>query len=90
MRDEYVISGSELESMCDIVRSVSGVVGERTLGGGDKGAAGCLVLADAVDDVKRTVDTAYPRSHPDFAGQYAVHTCKVVDGIKFFNTAQWI
>ena len=55
LRDEYVISGPELESMCDIVRTVPGVLGERMLGGGDKGAAGCLVLAQAADDVKKAV-----------------------------------
>jgi galactokinase len=87
LRDEYVISGPELESMCDIVRTVPGVLGERMLGGGDKGAAGCLVLADAAEAVKQAVDTAYPRSRPDFADKYAVHTCKVVDGIVLFEDA---
>ena len=85
LRDEYVISGPELESMCDIVRTLPGVLGERMLGGGDKGAAGCLALAEAADDVKKAVDTAYPRSRPDFADKYAVHTCKVVDGIVLFE-----
>ncbi len=85
LRDEYVISGPELESMCDIVRTVDGVLGERMLGGGDKGAAGCLVLAKAADAAKAAVDTAYPRSRPDFADKYAVHTCKVVDGIVLYE-----
>ena len=87
LRDEYVISGPELESMCDVVRTVPGVLGERMLGGGDKGAAGCLVLADDADTVKAAVDSAYPRSRPDFADKYAVHTCKVVDGIVLFEDA---
>ncbi|MHC5159989.1 MAG: galactokinase [Planctomycetota bacterium] len=85
LRDEYMISGPELESMCDIVRTVPGVLGERMLGGGDKGAAGCLVLAADADNVKTAVDRAYPRSRPDFADHYAVHTCKVVDGIVLFE-----
>jgi len=85
LRDEYAISGPELETMCDIVRTVPGVLGERMLGGGDKGAAGCLVLAENADKVKAAVDTAYPRSRPGFAGTYAVHTCKVVDGIVLFD-----
>ena len=46
LRDDYKISGPELESMCDIARTVPGVYGERMLGGGDKGAAGALVSAD--------------------------------------------
>ena len=87
LRDEYVISGPELETMCDIVRTVPGVLGERMLGGGDKGATGCLVLAEDADKVKTAVDSAYPRSRPDFADKYAVHTCKVVDGIVLFDDA---
>ena len=85
LRDTYVISGPELETMCDIVRTVPGVFGERMLGGGDKGAAGCLAKADAVDAIREAVDTAYPRSRPDFADKYAVHVCKVVDGVKTFD-----
>ncbi len=82
LRDDYVISGPELETMCDIVRSVPGVLGERMLGGGDKGAAGALVLAEAAEAVKQAIETAYPRSRPAYADKYATHTCKVVDGIK--------
>jgi len=85
LRDEYCISGPQLESMCDIVRTVEGVLGERMLGGGDKGASGALVKAEAVDEVKRAVDTGYSRSHPEFADKYAVHVCKVVDGIRVYE-----
>jgi galactokinase len=82
LRDDYKISGPELETMCDIVRTVPGVLGERMLGGGDKGAAGALVKADSIDAVKAAVETGYPRSCPAFADKFAVHTCKVVDGVK--------
>jgi len=85
LRDEYKISGPELETMCDIVRTVPGVFGERMLGGGDKGAAGAVVSADSVDKLKAAVDTAYPVSRPDFADKYAVHICKVVDGIRLYE-----
>jgi len=85
LRDDYKISGPELETMCDIVRTEPGVLGERMLGGGDKGASGALVRAESVEAVRRAVDTAYPRSRPDFAGKYAVHVCKVVDGIRLFE-----
>ncbi|MFC1737479.1 galactokinase [Planctomycetota bacterium] len=85
LRDDYKISGPELETMCDIARSVKGVLGERMLGGGDKGAAGALVLADTVDTLKQAVKTGYGRSHPDYADKFAVHSCKVVDGIKLFD-----
>jgi galactokinase len=81
LRDEYDISGPELETMCDIARTVPGVLGERMLGGGDKGAAGALVLAQSADLLKRAVEIAYPRSRPDFKDTFAVHTCSMVNGI---------
>jgi galactokinase len=85
LRDDYKISGPELETMCDIVRTVPGVLGERMLGGGDKGASGALVRAESVEAVKAAVETAYPRSWPAFAEKYAVHVCKVVDGVRLYE-----
>jgi galactokinase len=85
LRDDYKISGPELETMCDIVRTTPGVLGERMLGGGDKGASGALVRAESVEVVKQAVDTAYPRSRPEFAEKYAFHVCKVVDGVRLYD-----
>lgn len=85
LRDDYKISGPELESMCDIARTVPGILGERMLGGGDKGASGALVHAENVEVLRYAVDTAYPRSRPEFAEKYAVHICQVVDGVKIFK-----
>ena len=87
LRDEYKISGPELEAMCDIARDVEGVLGERMLGGGDKGASGALVRADSVDDLKAAIDKTYPEIATDMADKYSVHVCKVVDGIKVLETA---
>lgn len=81
LRDEYEISGPELETMCDIARSVPGVLGERMLGGGDKGASGALCRAEAVPALRTAVETGYPRSHPAFADKFAMHVCNVVDGV---------
>jgi galactokinase len=81
LRDDYQISGPELETMCDIARTVPGVLGERMLGGGDKGAAGALVRADSVAALEAAVATAYPRSRPELADKYAVHVCNLVDGV---------
>jgi galactokinase len=85
LRDDYKISGPELETMCDVVRSVPGVYGERMLGGGDKGASGALVAAGSVEAVRQAVGTAYPRSRPAYADRHAVHVCKVVDGVAVFD-----
>lgn len=85
LRDDYRISGPELETMCDIARTVPGVFGERMLGGGDKGAAGALVRTDSIDALKHAVDATYPQTHPDYANSYAVHTCNLVDGITTYD-----
>ncbi len=85
LRDDYKISGPELETMCDIARTVPGVLGERMLGGGDKGASWALVRAQSIEAVKQAVDTAYRRSCPEFADKYAVHVCKVVDGVRIYE-----
>ncbi len=85
LRDDYQISGPELETACDIARTVPGVLGERMLGGGDKGAAGALVPPDSVDALQRAVKTAYPRSYPMYTDKFAVHVCKVVPGVKVFD-----
>ncbi len=82
LRDQYRISGPELETMCDLARTVPGVLGERMLGGGDKGAAGAIVCAGAVKAVRAAVESGYPRSHPDYANKFAVHVCRIVDGVK--------
>ena len=85
LRDDYKISGPELETMCDIVRTVPGVLGERMLGGGDKGASGALVQAESVETVTQAVETGYARSRPDLVDRYAVHVCKVVDGVRLYK-----
>jgi galactokinase len=85
LRDDYKISGPELETMCDIARTVPGVLGERMLGGGNKGTVGVLVRADSVGALKSAVDAAYPRSCPRYKDKYAVHTCKVVEGIRVYD-----
>jgi galactokinase len=81
LRDDYKISGGELEAMCDIVRGVDGALGERMLGGGDVGAAGALVRTEAVATITKAIDNLYPKNHQDYADKYAIHTCKIVDGI---------
>jgi len=85
LRDEYDISGPELETMCDIVRTVPGVLGERMLGGGDKGASGALVKAESVENVIETVQRVYPISRPKFADKFAAHVVKPVDGMRLYK-----
>ena len=81
LRDDYDISGPELETMCELARGVDGVLGERMLGGGDKGASGAIVLSHAVDDLKSLIDQKYPVCQPELKNKYAIHSCNIVDGI---------
>ena len=83
LRDLYCISGPELETMCDIARTVDGVYGERMLGGGDKGAAGAIVRADAVAALEAAVARAYPLAHPLYV--CAVHEVRVTTGVATFE-----
>jgi hypothetical protein len=34
-----------------------------------------------VDDLETAIQTGYPRSHPAYADKFAVHPCRIVDGI---------
>ena len=84
LRDDYDISGPELETMCDIARTVDGVYGERMLGGGDKGASGVLCREDSVNPLREAVERAFPRAYPELKEKYAVHSLCLVDGITVF------
>lgn len=81
LRDDYRISGPELEAMCDIARTVEGVYGERMLGGGDKGASGALIKTEAFVALKETLERTYPMSCPSYADKFAIHSCSIVDGL---------
>jgi len=85
LRDDYKISGPELETMCDIARTVPGVLGERMLGGGDKGAAGAVVRAESVNDLTQAVTYAYPLARPIYTDKYAIHACRLVDGVRSYD-----
>jgi hypothetical protein len=43
------------------------------------------VLSESEGAVRSAVETAYPRSHPEHAENYAVHSCRMVDGIKLLS-----
>ena len=38
-------------------------------------------VADAVVELSNAIQTAYPRSHPQYADKFAVHVCGIVDGV---------
>jgi galactokinase len=71
--------------MCEIARGVPGVLGERMLGGGDKGAAGALVRTDSVEALKSAVDAAYPIKYPEYKDKYAVSVCETAEGVGVYD-----
>lgn len=81
LRFDYEISGPELDTMCDLARQVPGVLGERMLGGGDKGAAGAIVRAEAVDQLKRAVEIRFPEHHPELKGRCAAAELRTTNGV---------
>lgn len=87
LRDDYQISGPELEAMCDISRTVPGVWGERMLGGGDKGAAGAVVQTDSVSALREAVQRQYPVRHPAYAERWSVHGLSMADGVAMVEGA---
>lgn len=61
LRDEYEVSCAELDALVDIAHEVPGVLGARMMGGGFGGCTINLVRNDAVDALRRVVDTYYPQ-----------------------------
>ena len=67
--------------MCVIARSVDGVLGERMLGGGDKGASGALIRPEAFEALEAAVTREYPERCPVHAKEWALHSVGLVDGL---------
>ncbi len=51
------------------------------LGGGDKGAAGAIVLESSVEALRAAVEAEFPQRHPELADKFAVHVCQPVAGL---------
>ena len=84
-RFDYEISGPELDAVCDIARRVPGVLGERMLGGGDKGAAAAIVRTGAIARLARTMETDYSRDYPELSGTVSVSELQTADGVAVFG-----
>jgi galactokinase len=85
LRFDYEISGPELDTMCDIARTVPRVLGERMLGGGDKGAAGAIAEPSAVERLKQAIEMHYPKRHPAYRDRFSVSELTMADGIAVFR-----
>lgn len=69
LRDDYEVTGFELDTMVEEARKIPGVLGSRMTGAGFGGCTVSIVEADAVDKFIKTVGKNYEEKtglHPDF------------------------
>jgi len=62
LRDDYEVSGDELDMLVEIAKSVPGVLGTRMTGAGFGGCTVNLVESDSVDAFIATVNKKYPKA----------------------------
>ena len=61
LRDDYEVTGNELDSMVEEARKISGVIGSRMTGGGFGGSTVSLVKDESVDRFIETVGKNYEK-----------------------------
>lgn len=61
LRDDYEVTGKELDSMAEAAWQVKGVLGSRMTGGGFGGCTVSLVRDEAIDEFKRFVGAEYEK-----------------------------
>ena len=59
LRDDYEVTGLELDTMVDEARKINGVIGSRMTGGGFGGCTVSIVKEEAVDEFINTVGKNY-------------------------------
>ena len=77
LRDDYEVSGAELDVLVDIANGVPGVLGARMTGAGFGGCTVNLVETDAVDGFMETINEKYPKATnliPE------IYVCSAVNG----------
>jgi len=61
LRDDYEVTGNELDTMVEEARKIEGVIGSRMTGGGFGGSTVSLVKDEAVDNFIKTVGENYEK-----------------------------
>jgi len=77
LRNDYEVSGDELDLMVELANKCPGVYGARMTGGGFGGCTVNLVETDAVENFKASVAGGYQQKvglQPD------IYVCAVADG----------
>lgn len=79
LRDDYEVSGPELDRLVEIASGVSGVIGARMTGAGFGGCIVCLVQDRAVDELVEAVAREYT-AQSEFDAE--VYPCTAVNGVE--------
>ena len=69
LRDDYEVTGPELDTMAEEAWKIDGVIGSRMTGGGFGGCTVSLVKDEAIEEFKEKVGAAYEakiKIKPDF------------------------
>ena len=77
LRDDYEVSGPELDLLVEIASGVDGVLGARMTGAGFGGCTVNLVSHEAVPALVEAVETRYPA---ETGLTPEVYVCSAVDG----------
>ena len=61
LRDDYDVTGKELDTLAEIAWKIPGVIGSRMTGAGFGGSTVSLVKNDAIENFKKTVSEGYTK-----------------------------
>ena len=79
LRDDYEVSGPELDQLVNIANGIEGVIGARMTGAGFGGCIVCLAHENAVDPLARAVESSYS-AKSEYDGE--VYVCASVNGVE--------
>ena len=86
LRDDYEVSGPELDIMVAAAMQVEGCYGSRLTGAGFGGCTISLVANDAVDEFTRTVAARYQAAT---GKEPALYVCTAADGVSLQWRGEW-
>jgi len=78
----YECGGPHLVTLHHLLAEIPGVYGTRFAGAGFRGCAIALVDPARRDEIAGTVRERYASAHPDVAGTFSIHFCRLDDGAR--------
>lgn len=77
----YEAGAPHLISLYRLLLEIPGVYGTRFSGAGFRGSAFALIHPAAREDVRKQIQSQYPRAHPDTADKFSIHFCRPGTGV---------